>query len=242
MKQCPNCKTVYTDDSLQFCLSDGANLIAVSDEPETVRMSYGGQPMRVDIPQNSTPTVFAAPPQIVQNQPAKKVFGLIVAGIVAVILILAIAGIAGFVYYKHIENKDAIVSASPTPASKTTVSPTTAPNDEIERLKEEKANLQKQLQDRQNQKPDLPANFSSPPKQTVTTARANSPRDGFLALRSEPNSETGYRIAQIPHGATITVLGCPRASNVGKMPGHWCQVVYNGQTGWAFDGFMTFSN
>jgi 5-formyltetrahydrofolate cyclo-ligase len=57
---------------------------------------------------------------------------------------------------------------------------------------------------------------------------------------SEPNSETGYRITQIPHGATLTVLGCPKPSNIGKMTGRWCQVIYNGQSGWAFDAFMTF--
>lgn len=242
MKQCPNCKTTYTDDSLVYCLTDGANLYSLPPDAaaETVNMSFGNQPMRVNIPQDSAPTIFAAPQQNFQQppqqQPQGKGAGLIIAGVLGLLLLLAIGGFAAYLLLRSSEDKKAaVVVNSPTPIA----SPTTA-NDETAKLKEEMANLQKQLQEQKVQKPNLPANISSSPKQTATTARANSPRDGFLALRSEPNSETGYRIAQIPHGATLTVLGCPRPSNVGKMAGRWCQVVYNGQTGWAFDAFMSF--
>lgn len=238
MKQCPNCKTTYTDETLRFCLNDGANLIDVP-EAETVRMSFDKNPMRVSVaPPDSAPTVFAAP-QIIQQQPPKrKSAGLIIAGILGVLLLLVGGGLfAAFMLFRPTENKNPVAAASPAP----TTSPTATPNDETTKLKEEMANLQKQLQDQKNQKQTAPANASLPPKQTSsTTARANSPRDGFLALRSEPNSETGYRVAQIPHGATLTVLGCPKSSNIGKMAGRWCQVVYNGQSGWAFDAFMTF--
>jgi flagellar basal body-associated protein FliL len=246
MKQCPNCKTTYTDDALRFCLADGANLISMSEEaPPTVQMSFNKEPMRVNIPSDSTPTVFVPTPNQ-QNQPVKKGFGLIIAAVLGVLFLIAIVGgIGAFVFFRqNSSDKNAVVSASPTPSTKPTVSSTAttfaSPNDEIERLKEEKASLQKQLQNQKNQTSNSSVNTTSPPKQTLTTARANSPRDGFLALRSEPNSENGYRIAQIPHGATVTVLGCPKPSNVGKMPGRWCQVVYNGQAGWAFDAFMIF--
>ncbi len=242
MKQCPNCKTTYTDDALRFCLADGATLISVPDAAETVRMSFGDKPMQINIPPDSAPTVFARPP-LVENQPAKKGFGLIIAGILGVLLLLGIAGLAAaFFLFRQSDNKTPVVAVSPTPTNKSTTSPTATPNDETARLKEEMANLQKQIQEQKNQ-PKMNSNelFSSPPpKQTVNTARANSPRDGFLALRSEPNSETGERIAKIPHGATVTVLGCPKPSNVGKIAGRWCRVVYNGQSGWAFDAFMTF--
>jgi hypothetical protein len=33
MKYCPACQSTYTDDTLQFCLQDGANLVAVSGNP-----------------------------------------------------------------------------------------------------------------------------------------------------------------------------------------------------------------
>ena len=32
MKRCPTCQSTYTDDSLRFCLQDGAQLVSVSDE------------------------------------------------------------------------------------------------------------------------------------------------------------------------------------------------------------------
>ncbi|MBA3633080.1 MAG: hypothetical protein H0W58_09790 [Acidobacteria bacterium] len=48
------------------------------------------------------------------------------------------------------------------------------------------------------------------------------------------------RIAKIPHGATVTVLGCPKPSNSGETTGRWHQVICNGQSSWAFDAFMIF--
>ena len=239
MKQCPNCKTTYTDDSLQFCLNDGANLIAVPNAAETVRMSFANEPMRINIPPDSAPTIF--PPQtppVQQNQPAKKAVGLIVAGVIAFFLFLTIAGIAGFIFYYRSGNSNPIAAASPSPTVSLKNSPTAATDDETARLKEEMANLKKQLDDQKNQKPGAP--IVAPSNQNGRTARANSPRDGFLALRTQPDSETGIRIAKIPHGAPLTVLDCPKASNAGKMTGRWCQVVYNGQSGWAFDAFMIF--
>lgn len=248
MKKCPQCKTVYTDDSLKFCLADGASLISVDDADEaaeTVRMNFGSEPMRVNVPADSVPTVFKAAPPIPQtapNQSPKKAFGIIAAVLIGFFLLLAAVGIGGFVFYKQSGNQNApVVSASPTPTVKPTVSPTASPNSETEKLKSDLANLQKQLDEQKKQKNNQIAdNSSTAPPQPPRIAKANSPRDGFLALRSEPDSETGYRIAQIPHGATLTVLNCPKPSNVGKMPGRWCKVIYEGQSGWAFDGFMTF--
>jgi hypothetical protein len=236
MKQCPNCKTDYTDDSLQFCLNDGTKLIYEPEAAETVRMSFAADPVRVSMPPDSVPTVYAHQP-ISQNQPAKKGFGLIIAGILGFFLLLVIAGIAAFILFRQSGNKNTIAAVSPSP----TISQTPMPNDETARLKEEMANLKKQIENQKNQKPNSPAeNIPPSNRKETTTARANSPDDGFLALRSEPNSETGHRITKIPHGATLSVLGCPKPSNIGKMAGRWCQVIYNGQSGWAFDAFMTF--
>ena len=35
MKRCPQCSSTYTDDSLRFCLQDGATLLAVSNAPSS---------------------------------------------------------------------------------------------------------------------------------------------------------------------------------------------------------------
>jgi len=233
MKQCPNCKTAYADDSMSFCLNDGANLIRVPEAAETVQMSFDKNPARVNVAPDSVPTYFSPPiPQL----PPKNGVSPIIVGVLGLLLLLAIGGFTAFVLLRPTGDKNPVAAVSPNQ----TVSPTAAPNDETAKLKEEMANLQKQIQDRKNQKPNAPAETFSSPKEEQTTARANSPRDGFLALRSEPNSETGYRVAKIPHGAALTVIACPKASNIGKMAGRWCQVIYNGQSGWAFDAFMTF--
>ena len=138
------------------------------------------------------------------------------------------------------KDKNSSVLVLPTPTASPAVSKTDTPTNETAALKEKLASLEKQMQDRKTQKPNSPADTFSPPKPADNTARANSPRDGFLALRSEPNSETGERIAKIPHGAIVTVIACPKPSNIGKMAGRWCQITYNGQSGWAFDKFMIF--
>ena len=236
MKQCPVCKTTYTDDSLKFCLADGANLTSLSEPAETVQMSFDKNPMRINVPPDSVPTIFTPP---ISNPPVKKGVSPIIVGVLGVLLLLVVVGFAGFAAYialKPNDKTDAVVTVSPTPK----VSPTTTPEDQTAELKEKLANLEKQVQDQKNQKNTTPVETFSTPKPSATTARANSPGDGFLALRSEPNSETGYRITKIPHGATVTVLSCPKPSNVGKMRGRWCQVIYNGQSGWAFDAFMIF--
>ncbi len=238
MKQCPNCKTTYTDESLRFCLADGASLISAPDAAETVRMSFANEPMRVNLPPDSAPTIFSPP--IAQMPPAKKGVSPIIVGILGVLLLLVVGLFAVYILLRTTRDKNSTILVSPTPTASPAVSKTDAPTDETAALKEKLASLERQMQDQKNQKQAAPANTFSPSKQTLTTARANSPRDGFLALRSEPNSETGYRIAQIPHGAVLTILGCPKPSNIGKMAGRWCQVTYNGQSGWAFDKFMIF--
>ena len=235
MKQCPVCKTTYADESLKFCLADGANLISLSELAETVQMSFDKNPMRINVPPDSAPTIFALPQT--SNQPPKKGVSPIIVGLLVGLLLLFAVGFVGVIGYfslKPTANEN--VAVSPTPTAKITPTPT----DETEELKEKLANLEKRVQDQKNPKnTTLVETYSTPPP-TATTARANSPRDGFLALRSEPNSETGVRIAKIPHGANLTVLGCPIPSNVGKMRGRWCRVTYNGQSGWAFDAFMIF--
>jgi hypothetical protein len=68
MKYCPNCQTRYTDDTLKFCLQDGALLVAdseeaaptvVFDEAETVVTPRQVEPLLIEVPQTSAPETFA---------------------------------------------------------------------------------------------------------------------------------------------------------------------------------------
>lgn len=61
----------------------------------------------------------------------------------------------------------------------------------------------------------------------------NSPDDGFLALRSEPTTKSGKRLAKIPHGTALRLGVCQPTSN-----GSWCQTSYAGLSGWVLDRYV----
>lgn len=70
MKICPNCRQTYTDDNLNFCLTDGSFLTAAPDnEPKTVFMD---QPRVTNQTNWGDPTNFGQPnyqpPAVWQNQ------------------------------------------------------------------------------------------------------------------------------------------------------------------------------
>jgi hypothetical protein len=234
MKQCPVCKTTYTDDSLRYCLADGATL---SDGPlseETVL-----QPgVRVDIPHDeATPQRNVPPPRS-----TGKGFKLFVAVAIILILFAGAAAVAGLILYNNIgksnSNNSSARVPSPTPVSTPTQSPST--DAEKQRLQDELANLQKKLDQQKNANAAVP--LSSPtPDRGHPTAQVNSPNDGFLALRSEPDADYGDRIAKIPHGATVEIENCERSKvTISGRSGRWCQVTYNGQTGYVFDAWLIY--
>ncbi len=240
MKQCPVCKTTYTDDSLSFCLTDGAHLTAAPDANETARMNFGSNSIGENIPPDSVPTVFP-PANAPVKSPPKSIKPVIIAAIIGLLLlfIAGIAGIGGYFLLKANDNQNSqIAEASPKP----TPSPvSTQKNDETSELKEKLANLEKQVEDQKNQKNSSPSKETFPtPKQSGTTARVYAPGDGFLALRSDPDANLGYRITAIPHGATVNVTDCLSYSYIGKKRGRWCRAVYDGYGGWVFDAYLIY--
>jgi Domain of unknown function (DUF4190) len=77
MKICPNCRQTYSDDNLNFCLTDGSFLNSAPDnEPKTVYMdpprvtnqTNWGQPTNFEQPTYQTPSVWQNQ-QGIQNQP-----------------------------------------------------------------------------------------------------------------------------------------------------------------------------
>lgn len=238
MKFCPNCKTTYSDDSLLYCLSDGTNLVAMPSAEKTIEMSGATNPMRFDIPANSDPTVFS--PRISQPQNENAGRGIspwLVIPLIG-ILLLSVAALLGYILLKP--NSAAISNAA-------TPSPTATPKDETAALKEELESLKKQIANQKTQpkndstvRPFPNDNSSSAP--VIQTARANSPNDGFLALRSIPDAENGAQLARIPHGTNLEIVGCQKneIQIPGKRRGRWCRTNYNGQSGWVFDAFLSY--
>lgn len=158
----------------------------------------------------------------------KNLFNLIFA-----LLILLILGLACTI-------SSPLQQSTPTPAPPPTTAQTPATDDENEKLKEKLDELEKKVEE-QKKAPPVVTKTVTVVKKTGNFARVNSPNDGFLALRTEPSSNYGDRILQIPHGATVKILGCQGyRENVGGRTGRWCRISYEGYTGWAFDGWLVY--
>lgn len=236
MKLCPNCKTTYSDDTLRFCLSDGATLIPTSSAEKTVEMTGRTNQMRFDAPSQSEPTLISP----VNNQTQSSRSGInpwLILPVFAV-LILAVAGLVAYIFLKP--GEVIVTSNTPTPA------PTATPDKETAAIKEELESLKKQIENQKTpaktDSPTRPFPTQTPSAPTIQTARVNSPNDGFLALRNLPDSEHGEMLAKIPHGTNIEIIGCQKTPTrkVGKRTGRWCRTNYNDQDGWVFDAFLIF--
>ena len=208
---------------------------------ETIEMfsAKTTNPMRVNIPKEdnapeSVATVIS-PAFSPQTQLPEQKSNWAIIGVLSGLLILVLLGFAGFaayVFFKPESNENRNIAAtSPTPQN----SPTT---DNTKELEEKLANLEKQIANQKTVNSPNPFPTEETPKER--TARANSPSDGFLALRSLPSTATGERLAKIPHGTRFTVIDCPKPTNPGKIKGRWCRVIYDGIEGWAFDAYMIF--
>ncbi len=131
MKQCPSCRTSYTDDSLKYCLQDGTALventnsssetIAYDDAP-TVISPRKVEPIRIDVPdsewqsweeskQAKIPPIEAAPYQPVQIEPAptrSNTTSTVLLTVLGMLGLLAIAGIGGWLYLNNKKTEVAV--------------------------------------------------------------------------------------------------------------------------------------
>ena len=144
MKQCTVCKTTYTDDTLRFCLADGASLVSIGNE------TFERPGVRVNIDGPETERIGSYP-----TVAAKGSGGSVVKILIAVLVIgflgLVGLGAAGVLFYMNTGSDVATVSPTPTPKPSPTsttwpqqTSPT--PDDGSEELEKELAELQKQLE------------------------------------------------------------------------------------------------
>ena len=232
MKQCPTCRTTYTDETLKFCLADGSTLVDLGSEAET----FVRPGVRVDVSPPTYPTVPTSTPAPAKGSPVLKI---VIAIIVVGFLGLLGLGAAGALFYMNSGGSNvAVASSTPTPVPTRTPSPSPTP-DEDEQLEQEIANLQKQLEDALKPSPTITPSGSS--NDVRPTARVNSPGDGFLALRSEPDAEVGERLAQIPHGAIVILENCEKEKvKIGGRSGRWCLVTYLDNTGYVFDAWLDY--
>ena len=120
MKYCPNCQTRYTDDTLRFCLQDGAPLVAETDgaapptvqfgETETLVAPRAVEPLRFDLPEQtgasqSNEPPFASPANAAPPKKS-KVLPLVLLTAFITLLLLG-AGVAASWFYLKNNRADA---------------------------------------------------------------------------------------------------------------------------------------
>lgn len=129
MKQCPSCSRTYSDDTLKFCLDDGATLLGRSDPVETLRVDAPRQTDWPNVPPAALAYQAAAPRS---HWPIYILGALVVVG-----LALGVIGVGIFGYLRmsaasnsntepqSVQKSDSwgtpLPSASPTPRSSATL-------------------------------------------------------------------------------------------------------------------------
>lgn len=147
MKRCPACGSTYTDDSLRFCLQDGATLLRASDAPQCFNLT---EKLRDDAPTDrseppptetldlgSAPTVqgYAAPTVPVrshpstretraENAPVRKSNSFVIVFVTAAVVLLLVLTGFGVVYLLRDKTPD---NANAAPANNNTQSANNTP-------------------------------------------------------------------------------------------------------------------
>lgn len=234
MKQCPACKTTYTDDSLRFCLADGAALNFFPDDEPTLVSRSGQASTRGDVSPESGPASFptASSGKGGSKRGIKILLGILLLGFAAV----AVFGVAAVVIYYN-------YCCGPADIATNTQKPKFTPDPEKQRLQQELANLQERLDEQKNTAAKTRASPTDNNDElgSSITATVNSPNDGFLSLRSEPDTEYGERLAKIPHGGEVEIASCETNQvTLDGRTGRWCLVIYEDYAGWVFDAWLDY--
>ncbi len=122
MRICPNCRTEYTDDALQFCLQDGTPLVNSSNktsdyntEPETIIAPKRVEPIHFDPPssfQNNRASWERTEPFVVEREERKSNTAMVAAlSVLGTLLAVGLIG-AGIWFYSNNQKKVAVVNSN----------------------------------------------------------------------------------------------------------------------------------
>lgn len=222
MKKCPQCKSVYTDDTLAFCLSDGTPLDREFSSEETLQLP---NPIRTDsafvVPTMSSakPNYESAVTEInTSRSGASRIWILSTIGL----LLLLIGGGLATVYFSGFgRTQQATDVKAPTPAPSATRE--TAPVIDSTSVKT----------------PD------ATPSPRPTTAPTAAPSSGtykvvnvaahdVLYIRPAPGNLRSF-VGKIPPGTTGLVI---TGGGIRAGKSIWYPVNYNGISGWVNGNFI----
>jgi hypothetical protein len=235
MTRCPTCGRRYDGDAL-FCPADGTALVAApdgsSDGPspsDTAPRAAGSASGELDrLLAQSDPeddvTIAAAP---VPATPQTRGLGAIIAVLVALVV-----GMGALVLWQQrTVAADAQARADAAEAVAEDARREATAQAEAARLDRARADEAASRQ---------PATARTFDATYTTTVWADSPGDGFLALRSGPSTSSGTRLLKIPHGDVLALGAClPPTTSPGGRYGSWCRARYARTDGWVFDAFVS---
>lgn len=128
MKRCPKCNRKYEDDTLKFCLEDGASLSVVardSDPPRTEIMPARGGPTLKSAADPTIPSYANAGAFRPRDSEVRTTNPVLTAGVIAIVLLLlALVGIAAFFVFKQSGGEQARTNPLDSPTPNRSSSPT----------------------------------------------------------------------------------------------------------------------
>lgn len=231
---------------MRFCLTDGTQLELMTplDDMETA-VFPGTAPITNAAPTAQIPPQFQTAPNTGMPPPvekkrmstiAKVLIGMVILGVVGI----GLAAVAGGIYLASLDKNPRERKAPSGPIEPPPPPPPTRSEKKpASELEKRIAELEDELDEaKAGSIPNIPSLDALKGMEDSAVATVNSPKDGYLALRSLPGTEQGERIAKIPNGETVVIYGCTAESTVDGKPGKWCRAIYNAKFGWVFDAWL----
>ena len=231
MKRCPNCNQIF-DNGYDFCLNDGTLLVS-----EVGSRGFGGFESSGEMPTQVIPRAQNTeyPPLVATSYFSSWVFPVV--GILCGLVVV----LGFFAFFRETSSDKAVVSqqyTEPREANKNTES---RPTREVEPTPVPPPSMPPPPLSLPQRPPPPPPPPPSVNQLAYPLVTVNSPRDGYLALKSEPCiAPCGTTLRNIPHGTRLSLGTCKNNLEVAdRRRGRWCYTTYGGYTGWVFDAFVT---
>lgn len=221
MKKCPTCKSVYSDDTLAFCLSDGTPLDATYESEKTLQLP------------NPIITDSAFSPQTTDIQPSQKsiatevlklkderkgVSPIWIYSTIALLFLFLGGGLAlflsGLVFKENVSNQ-------------TTPTPQISPTSNNETVQTQNPSPTKTSESKTTQTPPIIS-------ENVTYRVVGVAANDVLYIRLAPGNTKSFAGKISPGTTGIKITG--KAVKSGKSV--WYPINYNGTTGWVNGKFI----
>ncbi|CAN5601422.1 hypothetical protein BH10ACI1_BH10ACI1_09420 [soil metagenome] len=214
MKKCPSCKSIYSDDTLAFCLSDGTRLDKAYDSEQTLQLP---NPIKTDSVLSSPTSQLRQEQKSVETEisliSVKKpsVSPVWIYSTVALLSLMIFAGIFVIIFRGQLLDKNTLEQTTPSPQ-----------------------NLPNQVQGNDSNSISTNAETNKTPIKTITYRVVGVAANDVLYIRPAPGNLKSF-VGKIPpktNGLIVTGGGVKIGKSV------WYPVNFNGINGWISGKFI----